>query len=374
MITPQEIQKILSNYNLQELRIGSLGGHSALDVCRGAKKHGFESVVVAQAGRNKTYAQYFKTRDGKGCVDHVIEVDSFKDVTTADVQRQLQELNTIFIHSRYFWVYCDYEAVENTFLVPIFGTRPLVRKEERDQDKNQYYFLRKAGIPVPKQYENPADIDKLVIVKAAEASRGYERAFFFVSNPQEYREKSRQLIEKGTITEESLKTAVIEEFVVGPQINLNFFYSPLTKEVELLGTDMRRQTNIDGILRLTAEEQQQVLAHERAKYIEQGHVAVTMKESLIERALDLAERFVKVTQQEGMGIIGPFALQGAVKAGPPKEEFYIFDVSMRIPGSPGTAFTPYSGYLYGTSMSVGERIAMEIRKAQQQERLAEVLT
>ena len=46
-----------------------------------------------------------------------------------------------------------------------------------------------------------------------------------------------------------------------------------------------------------------------------------------------------------------------------KEEIVIFDVSMRIPGSPGTQFTPYSGYLHHDSISYGERIAMEIKKA-----------
>ena len=56
------------------------------------------------------------------------------------------------------------------------------------------------------------------------------------------------MIQQGRITEKDFKKAVIEEFVVGAQVNFNFFYSPLTKEIELLGTDMRRQTNIDGIL------------------------------------------------------------------------------------------------------------------------------
>ena len=44
----------------------------------------------------------------------------------------------------------------------------------------------------------------------------------------------------------------------------------------------------------------------------------------------------------------------------------IFDVSLRIPGSPGTRFTPYTGYLYGESISVGERIAMEIAEGVKQ--------
>lgn len=375
MVTSNDITKVLKGYDTKNLRIASLGGHSALDVCRGAKAEGFETVVVAERGREKTYSQYYKTRGNKGCVDHVILVDKFADVVKPKVQEQLRKLNAIFVHSRYFWVYCNFDEVENNFLVPIMGNRQLVRKEERNEAKNQYFLLKEAGIGIPKQFSKPQDIDRLVLVKAAEAARGYERAFFLVSNYAQYQKDGQKLIKAGTITKESLKEAVIEEFVVGPQLNLNYFYSPLDKEVELLGTDTRRQTNIDGILRMTAPEQIEVLKHIRPKYIENGHQAVTIKESLIEKAYDAGEKFVKAVHKHYQpGMIGPFALQGAVTAGPPKEELLVFDVSMRIPGSPGTMFTPYGGYLHGDNMSVGRRIAMEVKKAQKLGRLEEIVT
>lgn len=375
MISSSDIADILKGYDLKNIRIGTLGGHSALDVCRGAKLEGFETVVVAQKGREKTYSQYYKTRGDKGCVDHVIVVDTFGDIVKPEVQEQLRQLNVVFIHSRYFWVYCDFAEIENNFRVPILGSRELVRKEERDEDKNQYFLLEQGGVPIPRQFTSSDDIDRLVIVKAAEAARGYERAFFLVGSPEEYRTHAQELIKAGTITEESLKLAVIEEFVLGPQLNLNFFYSPLDGELELVGTDTRRQTNLDGLLRLTAPEQIEVLKHVEAKYIENGHQSVTIKESLLEQAYAAGEGFVAATKKHyDPGIIGPFALQGAVTAGPPKEEFKVFDVSMRIPGSPGTMFTPYSGYMHGENMSVGRRIAKELRCALDQQRLPQLLT
>src|SRR5436853_1667111 len=108
MISQNDIAAVLANYDKSKIRIGSLGGHSALDVCRGAKDEGFETVVVAQKGREQTYSKHYKTRGDKGCVDHVIVVDSFADVVKPEVQEQLRQLNVIFVHSRYFWVYCDY--------------------------------------------------------------------------------------------------------------------------------------------------------------------------------------------------------------------------------------------------------------------------
>ncbi|MCK5635968.1 MAG: DUF1297 domain-containing protein, partial [Thermoplasmatales archaeon] len=90
---------------------------------------------------------------------------------------------------------------------------------------------------------------------------------------------------------------------------------------------------------------------------------------------DLGEKFVKTTKKEcPPGIIGPFALQGAIAADKGKEEMVVFDVSMRIPGSPLTRFTPHSGYLYGDSISYGERIAMEIKKAMKSGRLSEIVS
>jgi len=388
------LPEVLKNYNLSQITIGVLGGHSALEVCEGAKKLGFQTVVVAQKGREKTYEKYYRTRDGgKGCVDHLILLDKFADIVKPEVQEELRGLNTIFVHNRYFWVYCDWNAIEKDFNVPIYGTRHLVRLEERDVENNQYFLLEKAGIRMPKivrpggvGYEEMTDkilnnhfvINKHgpVIVKVNEAIRTYERAFFVAVSPEDYKEKSQRMISAGKITQEGLDKAVIEEFIIGAQVNLNYFYSPLTGELELMGTDMRRQTSLDGFLRLNADVQNELLAGGyQPSMVETGHVAVTMKESLVEKAFEIGEKFVKASQEHAKpGIIGPFALQGAVAAENGREEFVIFDVSMRIPGSPGTRFTPYTSYLWGRPVSYGERIAMEIKDAMAANKLLEILT
>jgi len=376
MIKRDIIQKLADSYDKDNITIGVLGGHSALDVCRGAKKHGFCTLAVCQKGREKTYSKYYKTReDGRGCIDETIVLDKFSDIVKPSVQEELRKKNTIFIHNRYFWVYFDFKDIENKFMVPIFGTRSMLKLEERDVPKNQYYLLEKAGIRHPKIFKSPKDIDRLVIVKVSEAIRGYERAFFYATNFNDYNKKSEDMLKKKLITKESLKKAVIEEYVIGAQINFNYFYSIIDDELEIMGTDTRRQTNIDGLIRLPADEQQEVLKYLRPKIIETGHIAATTKESIIEKIFDLGEKFVKTTKKEyPPGIVGPFALQGAIAAEKGKEEMVVFDVSMRIPGSPLTQFTPHSGYLYGNSISYGERIAMEIKKAIRLDKLAQIVT
>jgi 5-formaminoimidazole-4-carboxamide-1-(beta)-D-ribofuranosyl 5'-monophosphate synthetase len=352
-------------------------------------------VCVARKGREKTYSEYFRTRTMnneqltidsshpkfRGCIDSTIVVDQFEDVLQESIQEQLKKMNTIFVHNRYFWVYfSDFAKVENDFHVPIFGSRTLLKLEERDQPFNQYDLLKKAGIRTPKIFKNAKDIDRPVLVKAAEAERSYERAFFTAANEPSYEAIGSQLEKEGKVSK-AWREATIEEFVVGAPVNFNFFYSPLLGELELLGTDMRRQTNLDGFLRMTADEQQKAMKHIPLKMIETGHVACTVKESILEKAFELGEKFVaackalpKELDPSGKGIIGPFALQGAVVAEEGREDIVIFDVSLRIPGSPGTAAVPYSGYLYGRSMSVGERVGMELRDAVEQGRVGEVVT
>lgn len=392
MLRHQKIIDIVKNYDPKKITIGVLGGHSGLDVCHGAKKYGFRTTAVCQKGREKTYNKYYATRPcsdnpqpvnndprpvtaTKGCVDEIILVDEFADIIQPHIQKQLRDLNTIFVHNRYFWVYCDFRAIENDFFVPIFGTREMVKLEERDIENNQYDLLKAAGIRIPKQFSSPKDIDRLVLVKVSEALRSYERAFFLAANYGDYKLKSGELLSSKIINEESLEKAIIEEFIVGAPVNFNYFYSPLDDEIELMGTDMRRQTNLDGLLRLPAHEQIAVLQYLKPRMIETGHVAVTMKESLIEKAFDLGEKFVAITKAKASpGIIGPFALQGAITAEDGREDIVIFDVSMRIPGSPGTRYTPYSGYLYGDSLSYGERIAMEIQTGIRQKKLDLLVT
>ncbi|MBI2018820.1 DUF1297 domain-containing protein [Candidatus Daviesbacteria bacterium] len=368
------MQKSKIQIKNQKYTIAVLGSHSALDVCRGAKDLGFKTLVVVQKGRDKTYAKYYKTYGELGCVDEVIELDKFSDILSEKIQKELLSKNCIFIPHRSFEVYLnDYNAIEKKFKVPIFGNRFLLRTEERTEKTNQYDLLAKADIKYPKQFNSYQDIDRLVMVKVPERKRGYERAFFVVNSVGQYNIESERLIGERKITRDGLKSAVIEEFILGVQVNLNFFYSSVHKRLELIGTDTRRQTNIEGFLKLPGLYQPQV--RENISYEEAGHIAVTMLESLIETAMDIGEKFVKVSQELfPPGVIGPFSLQSFITTGSSKKEFIVFDVSPRMPGSPGIFATPYSGYLYGQNISMGKRVAMEIKEAIEKGKLDKILT
>ncbi len=87
----------------------------------------------------------------------------------------------------------------------------------------------------------------------------------------------------------------------------------------------------------------------------------------------MGDKFVKAVKKEyPPGIIGPFSLQSVITK---DLEFIVYDVSLRVPGNPIVATTsPYTKYQYGTTFGIGRRIAMEIKKAQEEGRLEEIVT
>ncbi len=356
--------------------IAVLGSHSALDVCRGAKDEGFNTLVLAENGRDKTYGKYFKTHGKLGCVDEILYVDEFKEVISIEIQKKLLEKNCIFIPHRSFEVYINnYDSIENNFKVPIFGNKFLLRTEERTEKINQYTILKKAGIKYPIIFNKPKDIDRLVIVKAQQQKVSFERGFFFAANSKDFKKEARKRIESGLISKKGLEDAVIEEFIVGTAVNFNFFYSPINNRLELIGTDTRRQTNLDGFLRLPAAQQKSIENYQEITFKEMGHLAVTLPESLIEDAMEVGEKFVEATKKMfSPGIIGPFALQSLIRPEFPKLEIIVYDVSLRMPGSPGIFATPYSGYLYGNNITMGRRVAIEIKEAIRKNKLTKLLT
>ena len=361
-----KIQQTIKEYDAKNIYIGVLGSHSALEIASGAKQEGFKTIVVCQKGREKTYAHYYKN-----IFDKFIFLDKFSDITNPETVQQLTELNTIFVPNRSFSVYAGYDAIEQKFNVPLMGNRYLLRTEERNIPKNQLWLLKEAGIQIPQAFKSPKDIDRPTIIKVPEKGRTIERAFFYASTPEEYEREAKKRINKGIITQEALQESIIEEYVLGAKFNANYFYSPLTQDIDLLGFDRRIQTDLDGILDLPAQEQLELKV--ATQNIEIGHMGVTMRESQLEKIFEAAERFVKICKKEfPPGMIGLFALQGAVTK---DLQFRVFDVSPRVPGCPCVEPTsPYMKYKYGIEVGPGRRVAMEIKQATQQHRLPEVVT
>ena len=191
MIAKDEIAAIVEEYDRLKLRIGMTASHSALDICDGAIEEGFPTVAYCKEGRHKTYANYFKAhrsssgRVYRGMVDKAIVLDSFNDVIDPEMQKEMRKRNVIYIPNRSFTSYSSITDIEEKFRVPMFGSRNMLRMEERTEEQDYYWILEKAGLPYPEKIDSPEDIDCLVIVKLHHAQKKLERGFFTCASYQE---------------------------------------------------------------------------------------------------------------------------------------------------------------------------------------------
>jgi len=363
VIKSSEIKKIINDYS--DVKIGVLGSHSALEVMDGAKEENFQTSVYCQKGREEPYRRFGRI------ADEIVILDKFKDMASPSIQKKIRESNTIIVPHRSLTVYLGYKTLENSFKVPIFGNRKLFQAEERTARRNQYYLLEKARIKFPKLFKSPKDINKPCIVKVQEKDRPLERAFFTVSSYKDYKEKSEAKIKQGLISRRDLERASIEELAIGTYMNFNFFHTPISDHVDFIGIERRLQTNVHDFNALPARQQMDIDID--LQNIEVGHTPASIRESLLEKVFKMGDKFVAAVKKEyAPGIIGPFSLQSVITK---DLELVVYDVSLRVPGNPIVATTsPYTKYQYGKTFGVGRRIAMEIKRAQEEDRLDEIVT
>ncbi len=385
MINRKDIIEIIESYDTDNIKIGSVASHSALDIFDGAIEEGFRTFAVCQQGREKTYTEYFRSqRDSqgnvaRGIVDESMCLKRFNEVISPGNQQKLIDNNVLFIPNRSFTSYCGIDDVENEFRVPLVGSRNMLRSEERGIEKDYYWLLEKAGLPFPERIEDPQDIDELVMVKLPHAVKKLERGFFTAGTYEQYLEKSQALLKQGVITQEALEHARIERYIIGPVFNLDMFYSPLESQmskIELLGVDWRFETSLDGHVRLPAPQQMTLAPHQLTpEYTVCGHNSSTLRESLLEEAFVLAEKYIEAARRYyDPGVIGPFCLQTCVDK---DLNFYIYDVAPRVGGGTNVHMSvghPYGNTTWRKPMSTGRRMAFEIRRAIETGQLDKIIT
>ncbi|HUS76561.1 MAG TPA: formate--phosphoribosylaminoimidazolecarboxamide ligase family protein [Methanothrix sp.] len=381
MIDRSKVLEVLRGYDLDDLRIGMIASHSALDTADGAVEENFRTLAVCQEGREKPYVKYFRAnrdesgRIVNGMIDEVMMLRKFPQILEQENQDILKEKNTLFVPNRSFTSYCGIDAVEDQFTLPLLGSRNLLRSEERGDKRDYYWILEKAGLPFPEPIE-AEEIKELVMVKLPHAVKTLERGFFTAASYEEYCQKADLLLRQNVIDQDGIELARIERYVIGPVFNLDFFYSPISKQTELIGIDWRFETSLDGHCRLPAPQQLTLNDKQiNPEYTVCGHNSATLRESLLEKAFELAEKYVEATQEYyAPGIIGPFCLQTCVDK---DLNFYIYDVAPRIGGGTNVHMAvghPYGNALWRTNMSTGRRLAREVRIALENDCLEKLVT
>ncbi len=338
--------------------IATLGSHCSLQVLKGAKDEGLKTILVCEKKREKLYRRF-------PFIDELILVDSFKEVLDDKCQKKLQENNAVLIPHGTLVAQMSSEEIES-IKTPVFGNKWILRWESDRVMKEK--LMSEATLPMPNPVSSPKEIKKLVIVKRQGAAGG--KGYFMASSEEDYNTKREQLILEKVISKD--EPLYIQEYAAGVLAYLTFFYSPLREELEFFGVDQRHESDIEGLSRIPA--QQQLKSQKVPSFNVIGNSPLVLRESLLDEVYTMGENFVKAAKRVvAPGMNGPFCIEGVYDE---NAKFTSFEFSARIVAGSNIYMdgSPYYSLLFNETMSMGKRIAREIKNATTSNELDKITT
>ena len=243
--------------------------------------------------------------------------------------------------------------------VPIYGNRASIQWE-RERER-MLSWIHKAGVKTPRLMKSPDEIDRPCMIKFPGAKGG--RGYTIVKSQKEFEETVKE------------KEYIIQEFIIGVRAYPHYFYSrfegPGYKtrhgRIELLGVDRRVESSADEIARAHS-----IGITDDMGFTVIGNESMVLRESLLGEYMEIGRKVSETSFDLFGGLTGPFCVETIINE---DLEIYAFEVSARIVA--GTNIypngSPYSTYYYDEPMSVGRRIARELKIAAQKKKLSEIV-
>lgn len=325
---------------------------------KGAKDEGFKTLLITEKKRYRVYRRF-------NFIDHIILVDNFRDILKSDIQKRLNQLDCILIPHGTLISTLTSDEIES-INVPLFGNKFILRWEA-DRNLKQKLMVE-SKLQVPREINSKSEIKDLCIVKLHGAAGG--KGYFLTSDQSGFEEGFHKLLNDDVVTNEN--ELYIQEYVKGVPVFLHFFYSPMSGEIEFMGVDRRYESDIDGISRIPSKHQLNIPMEPTYNVV--GNIPLVLRESLLEGVYQMGENFVEASERlVPPGIPGPFCLEGVYNR---DAKFITFEFSARIVAGTNlyVSGSQYSDLLFKNNMSMGRRIALEIRNALNKRKLDKVLT
>lgn len=319
--------------------MATLGSHSALQILKGAKDEEFKTLVIALNKQISFYKRF-------PFIDEIIGVDAFSEFP--QIEKKLIDKNVLVIPHGSFVAYLGMEGNKKMTL-PYFGNKKVL-DFEFDREK-QGDWLKKSGLNTPREFKHIKDILFPVIIKSYGAAGG--KGYQLVYNQHELHSKMKLFADQKHL---------VQEYIIGVPLYIHYFYSPLTKKLEILSMDRRYETNVDALGRIPSSQQNNINVD--PSYVVVGNSPLVLRESMLPEAYEMGEKVVKKSQEliGGKGLFGPFCLETIIT---PDQKFYVIEISARIVAGTNLFIegSPYADLLYNEPMSTGRRIAREIKNA-----------
>ncbi len=339
--------------------IATLGSHCALQVLKGAKDEGFRTLLVCEKKREQLYRRF-------SFIDDLISVDSFNEILDQRCTSQIIEKNAIIIPHGTLIAQMNSTEIES-IKVPIFGNKWILRWESDRIMKEK--LMIESKLNVPKSISNLGEINGLVIAKRHGAAGG--KGYFLTTSKKDYEKKRDRLIKQGLIKSDA--DLYLQEYAFGVSAYLQYFQSPISGRLEFFGVDRRYESDIDGLGRIPAPQQMEIENIPSFNVV--GNSPLVLRESLLDEVYSMGERFVSTAKRlvTPGGMIGPFCLEGVYDD---NGKFTVFEFSARIVAGTNLYIdgSPYSDLIYDEPMSMGRRIAREIKNAENKNQLQTIIS
>ena len=139
--------------------VATLGSHCALQLLKGAKDEGLETLLICEKKRHDLYKRF-------KFIDEILLVDSFLEVIERQCEDFLQSRNSILIPHGTLIAQMSSEQIES-IKTPIFGNKNILRWESDRRLKEQ--LMKEANLETPQSIPNPKNIN---VVKIASNNDG----------------------------------------------------------------------------------------------------------------------------------------------------------------------------------------------------------
>ena len=338
--------------------IATLGSHCALQVLKGAKDEGLKTLLICEKKREKLYRRF-------QFIDEIVLVDSFNEIMDSRCTSILKENNAVIIPHGTLIAQMSSSEIES-IKIPIFGNKWILRWESDRNMKEK--LMIESRLKIPKSVSSPSEIKNLTIAKRHGAAGG--KGYFLATNEKDYNKKRDKLIKEGIIKGDS--DLYLQEYALGVSAYLQYFYSDLSDELEFFGVDRRYESDIDGLGRIPAQEQ--IGADLIPSFNVIGNSPLVLRESLLEEVYSMGEKFVEAAKRlVPPGMTGPFCLEGVYDE---NGKFTTFEFSARIVAGTNLYISgsPYSSLIFDEPMSMGRRIAREIKNATIRNQIDKIVT
>lgn len=338
--------------------IATLGSHCALQVLKGAKDEGLKTLLVCEKKRERLYKRF-------DFIDELILVDSFVEILDKKCTTILEKNNSILIPHGTLIAQMTRKQIES-IKIPVFGNKWILHWESDRKLKEK--LMIESKLNVPKSIPNYKKINRLTIAKRHGAAGG--KGYFLTTSEKDYIKKRNILIKQGLIKGDS--DLYLQEYVMGVLAYLQFFYSPLNGELEFFGVDKRHESDIEGLARIPSQQQMGMDYISSFNVI--GNSPMVLRESLLDEVYSMGERFVESSKRlVKPGMNGPFCIEGVYDQ---DGKFWSFEFSARIVAGTNIYMdgSPYSTLIHDVPMSMGRRIAREVKAAVKTKKLEKITT